>query len=76
MAVAEEKVRKAEEKVVTRAKAVNHLAALHIPVDGVVKTPRPSAKVFKQHEACHLSQASSMLVVECESPMVPQNNKW
>ena len=75
-AVAEEKVKKAEEKVVTRAKAVNRLAALHIPVDGVVKTPHPLAKVFKQCEAHHLSQASSMLVVEGESPMVPQNNKW
>ena len=74
-AAAEEKVRKAEEKVVTRAKAVNRLAALHIPVDGVVKTPRPSAKVFEQREARRLSQASSMLVVEGESPMVPQNNK-
>ena len=74
-AAAEEKVRKAEEKVVTRAKAVNRLAALHIPVDGVVKTPRPLAKVFEQCEARCLSQASSMLVVEGESPMIPQNNK-
>ena len=73
--MAEEKVRKVEEKVVTRVKAVNRLAALHIPVDGVVNTPHLSAKVFKQGEACRLSQASAMLVVEGESPMVPQNNK-
>ena len=76
VAPAKDKVRKVEEKVVTRVKAVNHLAALHISVDGVVKTPHPSAKVFEQHEACHLSQASSMLVVEGESPIIPQNNKW
>lgn len=71
VAVAEEKARKAEEKEATRVKAINQLAALHMPVDGVVKMPHPSAKIFEQCEACWLSQASSMLVIKGESPMAP-----
>ena len=56
-------------------KAINHLAALHVPIDGAVKTPHPSARIFEQCEARQLSQAGSMLVIEGESPMVPQSNK-
>ena len=65
VAVAEEKARKAEEEA-TRVKAINCLAALHMPIDCAVKRPCPSAKIFEQHEAHQLSQASSMLVIKGE----------
>ena len=71
----EEKERKKAEKEEAKTKAVNHLAALHQPVDILNKTPRPSMQAFTLHKACRNSQSGSMFVVEDETPMVPQGFK-
>ena len=71
----EEKERKKAEKEEAKTKAVNHLAALHQPVDILNKTPRPSMQVFALRKARRNLQSGSMFVVEDETPMVPQGFK-
>ena len=71
----EEKERKKVEKEEAKTKAVNHLTALHQPVDILNKTPCPSMQAFALREACHNSQSGSMFVVKDETPMVLQGFK-
>ena len=54
---------------------MNKLAELHKPVDAVDKTLQPTSNVFEAHEACCLSQAGSLFVVEGETPMAPDTSK-
>lgn len=69
------KAAKAAAKAAKTASGFNRIAALHMPVNGTIRTPRPSAEVFQAREARRSSQAGSLFVVEGESPMVPDGFK-